>query len=81
MKTPTQTQSSDFRTAVANGAGRHRGPNPGILALVFTILKLASLFPVTIFGTAAGFRPPYLPPASAPQIRSSATSPLTPVPS
>jgi len=44
---------------------QHRGPNPGALAVVFTVLKLASLLPVTVFGIAVGFRPPYFPPASA----------------
>lgn len=44
---------------------RHRGPNLGVLAAVFVALKLASLFPVTIFGTLLGFKPPYFPAVTA----------------
>lgn len=44
----------------------HRGPNPGVVAVVFVILKNASLFPVTIFGVAGGFKPPYFPVVTAP---------------
>src|SRR5215469_6049394 len=40
---------------------RHRGPHLGAVAIVFTLLKLAILFPVAIFGPAVGFKPPYFP--------------------
>lgn len=40
---------------------RHRGPHLGFVALAFVALKLASLFPVTAFGTTLGFKPPYFP--------------------
>jgi hypothetical protein len=29
---------------------RHRGPNLGIVAMIFTVLFLAGLYPVTMFG-------------------------------
>jgi hypothetical protein len=45
---------------------RHAGPNLGILAIVFTALKLGSLVPVSAFGFAFGVRPPYFPAPSAP---------------
>jgi hypothetical protein len=31
-------------------AARHRGPNLGIVAIIFTVLFLAGLYPVTMFG-------------------------------
>lgn len=46
-------------------AARHRGPHLGALAVVFVALKLASLFPVTIFGKILGFPPPYFPAVTA----------------
>jgi len=63
MNAPTLQRN---KSGSANGPIYHRGPNPGVVAVVFTVLKLASLFPVTIFGIAVGFQPPYFPPASAP---------------
>src|SRR6266568_4738576 len=40
---------------------RHAGPNPGIVAAVFCLLKLASLVPVTILVTRPPFPAPYEP--------------------
>jgi len=39
----------------------HRGPNLGALAVVFTVLKIASIFPVSVFGMAVGVPPPFFP--------------------
>jgi hypothetical protein len=46
-------------------ATRHHGPNLGAVAIVFTLSKLASLFPVTIFEIAVGSKAPYFPPETA----------------
>jgi hypothetical protein len=51
MSTPNQT--IDTVSAI-----RHRGPNLAAVAIVFTLLKLASLFPVTTLGIATGFNVP-----------------------
>jgi len=45
---------------------RHAGPHLGIVAIVFTALKFASLFPVSAFGFALGVKPPYFPRPTAP---------------
>jgi hypothetical protein len=66
MNVLTLPQMSRLEAGGADGGSWHRGPNSGVVAIVFTILKLASLFPVTIFGITAGFPPPYFPAASAP---------------
>ena len=39
----------------------HRGPNPGALAIVFTVLFLASLIPVTLIVAATHFPGPTQP--------------------
>lgn len=39
------------------GEIRHRGPNLGIVAAVYVVLKVASVFPVSSFGS----KPPYFP--------------------
>lgn len=45
----------------------HRGPNLAALALVFTVLKIASIFPVSAFGMVLGVPPPFFPgPATSP---------------
>ncbi|HWO12462.1 MAG TPA: hypothetical protein VNN80_23355 [Polyangiaceae bacterium] len=41
--------------------GRHRGPPPGIVASVFTILFLASLIPVTLLVSETHFPTPFQP--------------------
>jgi hypothetical protein len=46
----------------ADAGARHRGPNPGIVALVFTALFLASLVPVTLIVSEAHFPSPLQPP-------------------
>jgi len=40
-------------------AARHRGPNPGIVATTFTVLFLAGLYPVTMFGGKPYFPGPW----------------------
>jgi hypothetical protein len=42
-------------------AARHPGPNLGIVAIIFTILFLAGLYPVTIFGGRPYFPGPWEP--------------------
>jgi hypothetical protein len=37
------------------GSARHAGPHLGLVAIVFTALKLTSLIPVSAFGFAVGF--------------------------
>jgi hypothetical protein len=60
----------DQQSNAAASSLRHASPNLGAVAAVFVLLKMASLFPVTIFGVAVGFKPPFFPPitASADQI-------------
>jgi hypothetical protein len=60
------TSETDLRSRTLT----HGSPNLGWVAVVFVILKMASLFPVTVFGIAAGFSPPFfpLPNASAAEI-------------
>lgn len=41
---------------------RHAGPNPGIVAIVYVLVKVASVFPVSSFGS----KPPYFPGLNAP---------------
>ncbi|WP_437963863.1 hypothetical protein WMF04_29560 [Sorangium sp. So ce260] len=53
------TDSNDPK--VANG-GTHRGPNPGAVAAVFTLLFLASLVPVTLLVGDSHFPSPLQPP-------------------
>lgn len=48
------------------GSARHAGPPPGLVAIVFTALKFASLVPVSAFGFAFGIKPPYFPGPTAP---------------
>jgi hypothetical protein len=40
-------------------ATRHRGPNLGIVAMIFTVLFLAGLYPVTVFGGMPYFPGPW----------------------
>jgi hypothetical protein len=46
---------------VATGK-RHAGPNLGIVATVYVLLKIASVFPVSAFGS----NPPFFPGLNAP---------------
>src|SRR6266481_4179403 len=48
------------------GSVRHAGPHLGLVAIVFTALKFASLVPVSAFGFAFGIKPPYFPGSTAP---------------
>jgi hypothetical protein len=46
------------------GAARHPSPHPGVLAVMFTLLFLVGLFPVTIFGGKPHFPGPWEPAAT-----------------
>jgi hypothetical protein len=50
------------RTLRTAAGARHRGPNPGLVALVFTALFLAGLVPVTLLYSETHFPAPYQPP-------------------
>lgn len=49
---------SAFQARGGRAAGRHPGPNPGAVAVVFTALFLASLVPVTLIVSEAHFPSP-----------------------
>jgi hypothetical protein len=43
---------------IATRSVRHAGPNLGMVALVFTILSIAGLYPVTVFAGKPSFPAP-----------------------
>ena len=53
--------TDDFNTLRAGTGGRVRGPHPGLTALAFTTLFLASLVPVTLLFSETHFPAPYQP--------------------
>jgi hypothetical protein len=55
-------RKASFMNSLSNtptSEARHRGPNLGIVATIFTILFLAGLFPVTMFGGMPYFPGPW----------------------
>jgi len=50
--------ASESQTFVAQAVERHRGPSPGVVAVVFTVLFLASLVPVTLIVSETHFPSP-----------------------
>jgi hypothetical protein len=50
--------ASEPQTLGTQAAERHRGPNPGVVAVVFTVLFLASLVPVTLIVSETHFPSP-----------------------
>ena len=52
------------QSEAVRSAGRHASPNLGMLAVVYVILKIASVFPVSAFGS----KPPFFPALNAPTI-------------
>ena len=54
--------TSEAYTLGTEAGARHRGPNPGVVALVFTALFLAGLVPVTLLYSETHFPAPYQPP-------------------
>jgi hypothetical protein len=55
----------DLKSDAATTSPRHASPNLGIVAVVYVILKIASVFPVSSFGS----KPPYFPGLNAPAAR------------
>jgi hypothetical protein len=52
----------ESHTLRTESGAQHRGPNPGVVALVFTALFLAGLFPVTLLFSETHFPAPSQPP-------------------
>jgi hypothetical protein len=50
--------ASEPQTLGAQAVERHRGPNPGVVAVAFTVLFLASLVPVTLIVSETHFPSP-----------------------
>jgi hypothetical protein len=55
-------QKMNSQSARAATGKRHAGPNLGIVATVYVLLKIASVFPVSAFGS----NPPFFPGLNAP---------------
>lgn len=53
--------ASETQALRTEAGARHRGPNPGVVALVFTALFLAGLVPVTLLYSETHFPAPYQP--------------------
>jgi hypothetical protein len=53
--------ASESQTIGTQAVARHRGPNPGAVAVVFTVLFLAGLVPVTLLASETHFPSPLQP--------------------
>jgi hypothetical protein len=52
----------NWQSSSAAASRRHAGPNLGMVATVYVLLKIASVFPVSAFGS----KPPFFPGLNAP---------------
>ena len=52
----------NLQSSSAAASRRHAGPNLGMAATVYVLLKIASVFPVSAFGS----KPPFVPGLNAP---------------
>jgi len=52
----------NWQSSSAAAGRRHAGPNLGMVATVYVLLKIASVFPVSAFGS----KPPFFPGLNAP---------------